>query len=78
MGALEPDVLRPYWHVLQRGGRRAQTPFPHHAVDPGSHSITLGVKVLSSHWHLPAPTLPITLQRSQDQVQGTATQADWR
>ena len=35
-------MLRPYRHVLQRGGRRAPTPFPHHAVDPGSHSITFG------------------------------------
>jgi len=40
LGALEPDVLRPYRHVLQRGGSRAPTPFPHHAVDSGSHSIT--------------------------------------
>jgi len=49
-------VLRPYQHVLQRGGRRAPTTLPHHAVDLGPHSITLGVKVLSSH--LPAPDAP--------------------
>jgi len=49
LGALEPDVLRPYQHVLQRGG----TPLPHHAVDPSPNFITFEVKVLSSH--LPAP-----------------------
>ena len=52
-GRLEPGVLRPYWHVLQRGVRRAPT---HHTVTPCLHFITLGsegVKVLSSH--LPTP-----------------------
>jgi len=44
LGALEPGVLRPYRHVLQRGGRRAPTPLPHHAVDPGPHAIILGCK----------------------------------
>ena len=50
---LEPGVLRPYRHVLQRGGRRAPT---HHTVTSCLHFITLGVKVLSSH--LPAPDAP--------------------
>ena len=49
---LEPGVLRPYWHVLQRGGRRAPT---HHTVTSCLY-FTLGVKVLSSH--LPAPDAP--------------------
>ena len=49
-GRLEPGVLRPYRHVLQRGGRRAPT---HHTVTSCLYFITLGVKVLSSH--LPAP-----------------------
>ena len=39
-GRLGPGVLRLYRHVLQRGGRWAPTPLPHHAVDPGPHSIT--------------------------------------
>jgi len=46
-------VLRPYQHVLQRGGRRAPT---HHTVTSCLHFITIGVKVLSSH--LPAPDAP--------------------
>ena len=71
-------MLRPYWHVLQRGGRRAPTPLPHHAVDPGPHFITLGVKVLSSH--LPASDAPTQLRqrRSHDQAHGTAAQAEQR
>jgi len=52
-GRLEPGVLRPYWHDLQRGGCRAPT---HHTVTSCLHFITLGVKVLSSH--LPAPDAP--------------------
>jgi len=52
-GRLEPGVLRPYRHVLQRGGRRAPT---HHTATSCLHFITLGVKVLSSH--LPAPDAP--------------------
>ena len=65
-------MLRPYWHVLQRGGRRAPT---HHTVTschstlrlplrgdhghvpgPLRYHITLGVKVLSLHF--PAPDAP--------------------
>jgi len=52
-GRLGPGVLRPYWHVLQRGCCRAPT---HHTVTSCLHFITLGVKVLSSH--LPAPNAP--------------------
>jgi len=52
-GRLEPGVLRPYRHILQRRGRRAPT---HHTVTSCLHFITLGVKVLSSH--LPAPDAP--------------------
>jgi len=52
-GRLGPAVLRPYRHVLQRGGRRAPT---HHTVTSCLHFITLGVKILSSH--LPAPDAP--------------------
>jgi len=48
-GRLEQDVLCPYRHVLQRGGRGAPT---HHTVT----SCLLGVTVLSSH--LPAPDTP--------------------
>jgi len=40
LGTLESGVLRLYRHVLQRGGRRAPTPLPHHAMDLGPHSIT--------------------------------------
>ena len=46
-------MLRPYRHVLQREGRRAQT---HHTVTSCLYFITLGVKVLSSH--LQAPNAP--------------------
>jgi len=73
LGALEPDALRPYLHVLQRGGRRAPTPLPHHAVDSGPHFITLGVKVLSTICR--PPTLPINHLR---QAHGTAAQAERR
>jgi len=52
-GRLGPGVLRPYRHVLQRGGCRAPT---HHTMTSCLHFITLGVKVLSSH--LPAPDAP--------------------
>jgi len=54
-GRLEPGVLRPYRHVLQRGGRRAPT---HHTVTSCLQfiTLTLGMKVLSSH--LPAPDAP--------------------
>ena len=37
-GRLEPGVLRPYWHDLQRGGCRAPT---HHTVTSCLHFITL-------------------------------------
>jgi len=78
LGALEAGVLRSYQHVLQRGGRRAPTPPPQHAVDPGPHFITLGVKVLFSH--LPASDAPTQLRqrRSQDQAHSTAAQAEQR
>ena len=36
-GRLEPGVLRPYRHVLQRGGRRVPT---HHTVTSCLHFIT--------------------------------------
>jgi len=36
-GRLEPGVLRPYRHVLQRGGRRTPT---HHTVTSCLHFIT--------------------------------------
>jgi len=49
-GRLELGVLRPYRHVLQRGGRRAPT---HHTVTSCLQFITLGVKVLSSHLQTP-------------------------
>ena len=39
-GRLEPGVLRPYLHVLQRGGRRAPT---HHTVTSCLHFITGGL-----------------------------------
>ena len=46
-------MLRPYWHVLQCGGRWALT---YHIVTSCLQFITLGVKVLSSH--LPALDAP--------------------
>jgi len=52
-GRLEPYVLRPYRHVLQRESRWAPT---HHTVTSCLYFITLGVKVLSSH--LLAPDAP--------------------
>jgi len=52
-GHIEPDVLRPYRHVLQRGGHWAPT---HHTVTSCLYLIILGVTVLSSH--LPAPDAP--------------------
>jgi len=52
-GRLGLGVLRPYRHVLQRGGLRAPTRY---TVTSCLHFITLGVKVLCSH--LPAPDAP--------------------
>ena len=74
---LEPGVLHPYQHVLQRGGRQAPS---HHAVNPGLHSITLEPKVSSSICR--PPMLPnksrLRRRRSQDQAHGTAAQAERR
>jgi len=41
--------VRPYQHVLQRGGRRAPTPLSHHAVDPSPHFLTIVVENGDAH-----------------------------
>jgi len=46
LGRLEPGVLRPYRHVLQRGGRRAPT---HHTMTSCLHFIT-NVSIVVRHY----------------------------
>jgi len=75
-GHLEPDVLRPYQHVLQRGGHWA----------PTHHTVTSCLYFTDYTWSegsfLPSSSpwrFQLQQQCSQDQAHGTAVavQADW-